>query len=327
MSTPRVARLLYRPPTPELRFLPEGPYPCGGGVVSWVAIQHGPDERRGSLNLLDIATGFNRSFPLDGRPGFAFPTTRPDTFLVGCEKRVGFYDLGRERWVGPSATVEADVEGTVINDAVFHRDVVVFGTKDLAFRSPKAGLYLWHPSHDRLSRLAGGQVCSNGKAVVEDGSGVRLLDIDTPTRCLVEYPLDLEQDRVGSPRVVLDLTDEAAYPDGMVLTPDHQGVVIAFYHPDSVGPGEARQYNLASGELVAVWRTEGSPQVTCPQWLSHQGRVSLLLTTAVEHMSPERLLRCPNAGALFLADTPWSDLPEPPRFPLPTFRSPAPSHR
>jgi len=64
-------------------------------------------------------------------------------------------------------------------------------------------------------------------------------------------------------------------------------------------------------------RTERSPQVTCPQWLRVEGRTALVLTTAVEHMPPERLERCPNAGALFIADTPWLELPDAPRFPLP----------
>jgi sugar lactone lactonase YvrE len=311
------ARVLFRPKTAELRYLPEGPRSCGAGVVSWVAIQHGPDAVSGSLNLLDVTAGQNRSFPLDGRPGFAFPTTDPDVFLIGCEKRVGFFDLRRGSWTGPSATVEEDVDGTIINDAVFHRDVLVFGTKDLAFKTPKAGLYFWRPSAGRLTRLADGQVCSNGKVILEEGERVRLLDIDTPTRQVVEYPIDLERGRVGEPRVVLDLTDDPAYPDGMALTPDQKGVVIAFYHPDSVGAGEARQYDLASGEVEVVWRTEGSPQVTCPQWAILDGRVTLVLTTAVERMSTERLERCPNAGALFVADTPWSDLPDVPRFPWP----------
>jgi sugar lactone lactonase YvrE len=311
------ARVLFRPPTPDLRFLPECPYPCGPGMVSWVAIQHGANATRGSLNLLELGSASNRSFPLEGRPGFAFPTSDPDTFLVGCEKRVGFRDLGRGGWVGPSVEVESDVDGTILNDALFHRDAVIFGTKDLAFETPQAGLYLWQPSRDRLRRLADGQVCSNGKVVVEDGEGTRLLDIDTPTRQVVEYPLDLEEGGVGAPRVVLDLTDDPAYPDGMILTPDHEGLIIAFYHPDSVGAGEARQYDLASGEARVVWRTEGSPQVTCPQRVTLDGRIELVLTTAVEHMSRERLARCPNAGALFIADTPWSEAPEAPRFPLP----------
>jgi sugar lactone lactonase YvrE len=317
------ARVLFRPPNPELRFLPEGPYPCGPGVVSWVAIQHGAGATHGSLNLLDVTAGSNRSIPLEGRPGFAFPTTDPEVFLVGCEKRVGFFDPGRGGWVGPSVTAESDVDGTILNDAVFHGDLVIFGTKDLAFSTPRAGLYSWQPSRDRLRRLADRQICSNGKAVLDDGEGARLLDIDSPTRHVVEYPLDLEEGTVGAPRIALDLTDDPAFPDGMILTPDGKSVVIAFYHPDGVEAGEARQYDLATGEVQMVWRTGGSPQVTCPQWVGLGGRAALVLTTAVEHMTPERLARCPNAGALFVADTPWSEAPAAPRFPLPAAAAPS----
>jgi sugar lactone lactonase YvrE len=281
-----------------------------------VAIQHGADATRGSLNLLEIDSGRNRSIELDGRPGFAFPTTDPDTFLIGCEKQVGFFHLPTRSWRGPSASVEDGVEGTIINDGLIHRDVVVFGTKDLAIQEPKAALYFWRPSQDRLTRLAGGQTCSNGKVIIEDDGRVLLLDIDSPTRQVVEYALDLAGGSVGPARVVLDLTDDPAYPDGMILTPDRESVVIAFYHPDAIGAGEARQYSLESGEVEAVWRTEGSPQVTCPQWLSIAGRTALVLTTAVEQMAAARLARCPNAGALFLADTPWTELPDPQRFPM-----------
>jgi len=311
------ARVLFHPPTAELRFLPEGPYPGDPGLVSWIAIQHGETATRGSINILDVRTGKNRSYPLDGRPGFAFPTTAAGLFLVGCEKRVGFYDLGREAWDGPSVTVELDVEGTILNDASFHGDAVIFGTKDIAFAEPKAGLHFWRPSRGRQSLLAGGQICSNGKVTLEDGEHVRLLDIDSPTRQVVEYSLDLEEGRVGAPRVVLDFAGDRAFPDGMILTPDGKGLVIAFYDPDSVEGGETRQYDLTTAELQVVWRTPGSPQVTCPQWVALDGKVALVLTTAVEHMSEERQARCPNAGALFIADTPWSELPEAPRFPLP----------
>jgi len=206
---------------------------------------------------------------------------------------------------------------TIINDALIHHDAVIFGTKDLAIEKPRAGLYFWRPAREQLTRLADGQICSNGKVILEDGERVRLLDIDTPTRQVVEYPLDLEEGRVGPPKVVLDLTGDPAFPDGMILTPDGKGVVIAFYHPDSVEAGEARQYDLATGERQVVWRTPGSPQVTCPQWVPLSGKVALVLTTAVEHMSPPRQAQCPNAGALFVAETPWSEVPEPPRFPLP----------
>ena len=78
MTTPRfVAKPLFEPSQDELRFLPEGPRRLRGtDSLGWVAIQHGADLAIGSLNVLDLATGANRSIPLPGRPGF-FAETLP----------------------------------------------------------------------------------------------------------------------------------------------------------------------------------------------------------------------------------------------------------
>jgi len=295
------AEVLLRPEETGLGFLPEGPYPCAGGHLSWVAIQHGASAVVGSLNVLELESRRNRSHPMAGRPGFAFPTTDPGLFLTGCEKKVGFYRPETGEWTGPEVSVEAEVGGTILNDGLIHGDAVVFGTKDLEFSAPKGGLYFWRPGKGVFTRLAAGQTCSNGKVILGEGRRVRLLDIDTPTRTVVAYALDLEAGTVGAPEVVLDLRHCDAYPDGMIATADGASVVIAFYDPGDPAAGEARQYGLATGAVEAVWRTAFSPRVTCPQWVAQGGAVRLVLTTAAEHMSEEQRRRHPNAGALFVA--------------------------
>ncbi len=111
--------------------------------------------------------------------------------------------------------------------------------------------------------------------------------------------------------MVLDLSEVDAFPDGMVLAPDRQSVIIAFYNPRDVDYGEARQYRLADGQLLCVWRTEASPRVTCPLIMEYEGRVCLILTTAVEHMTAQQQQQHRNAGCLFIADTPFtSSLPQ-----------------
>lgn len=309
--------VLFRPESAELRFLPEGPIQCRPGVFSWVAIQHGPDRQDGSLNVFDLATRTNRSFPLPGRPGFAFPTTSSDHFLVGMERRVGVVELSTGRWTELCGEVDADVEGTIINDAVLVPQGIVFGCKDLAFREPKAGLYFWRRSDRRLFRLRGDQICSNGKVALGEGPRTRLLDIDSPRRTVVQYELDVRRGTLSRPQLVLDLRNEPAFPDGMIATPDGQSVIIAFYNPEEAPHGEARQYRLADGQVQQVWRTDRSPQVTCPLLLEHEGGVSLVLTTAVEHMPPEKQARLSNAGCLFIGRAEFDRVPAQPLFPWP----------
>ncbi|MFN5769042.1 MAG: SMP-30/gluconolactonase/LRE family protein [Pirellulaceae bacterium] len=297
-------QVLFAPPTDELRFLPEGPYPVEDGKFSWVAIAHGKDSTSGSLNLFDCRTGSNRSYPLPGRPGFARPTESRDWFLVGLERTLGLFQLSSGRWVPVCQPIDQEVEGTIINDACTWGAYVVFGTKDLKFESPKASLYLWRPGLENPMRLSGGQTCSNGKGVLVAGAeGHRLLDIDTPTRQIASYPIDLQTGTLGSRSVALDLTHLTSFPDGMILCDQGRMALISFYDPFRNEPGETKLYRLADGECLGVGQTDLAPQATCPKIISWENKRHLVITTAVEWMAEDRHRLCPNSGSIFIA--PW----------------------
>ena len=317
---PRIsdAELLFLPASEELRFLPEGPTALGPGKFSWVAIQHGPTASIGSLNIFDVATGTNESFALPGRPGFAKPTSEKGTFIVGCERELGLFRTAERTWQPLVSGIDADVSGTIINDGTLYARNVVFGTKDLEFKTAKASLYLYRGSDDQLIRLRGGQVCSNGKDVINSGAGgLHLIDIDSPTRKLVRYRLDIDTGTLVDPETVIDFSDLEGVPDGMTISPDEQSVIISFYNPNPAPYGETRQYNLLSGELEQIWRTPLSPQATCPLLLEMpSGSIKLIITTAIEHMPAERRGQSTNAGGLFIADTHFRTSPATPTWAL-----------
>ena len=304
------AEVLYRSPEVGLRYLPEGPAVCGPNRMSWVAIQHGSDARVGSLNILDTRSLNNTTVDLPGRPGFAFPTRSSMTWLIGLERQLGLYDLQSESWEVLVDGIDDDVEDTIVNDGVVFSEGVLFGTKHLEFNDKRAGLYLWRYSDQRLIRLRDDQICSNGKVVFCGDHGYRLLDIDSPTQTVVSYSLDVERGVLGDSQVVLDWREAEDFPDGMIATPDGNSVVVAFYNPTDVPFGEVRQYGLEHGDLEVVWRVPQSPQVTCPQWVEDNGSVKLVITTAAENMTTERLSRHPQAGSLFIAPTELATLPE-----------------
>ncbi|GAB5405980.1 MAG: SMP-30/gluconolactonase/LRE family protein [Aureliella sp.] len=314
MHRTTVAELLYMPNDEAHRFLPEGPTALGQGVFSWVAIQHGADASIGSLNIFDVASGENNSWELPGRPGFAKPTSKPGVFVVGCERSLGLFDTSDSSWEVLVDGVDGDVDGTIINDGTLYGDSVVFGTKDLEFATPKAGLYLFRMSDRKLIKLSGGQVCSNGKDVIDNaGGGLDLIDIDSPTKKVVRYGLDLAAGTLSTPETLIDLADLPGVPDGMVVTPDEQSAIISFYNPNEAPHGETRQYSLHDGSLEQVWQTPGSPQNTCPLLLEIPGKgVQLVITTAVEHMPAERREGAPAAGGLFVADTIFKTSPSTP---------------
>jgi sugar lactone lactonase YvrE len=305
------AKVLFESAQRDLRFLPEGPFHLGEGRFSWVAIQHGAAARVGSLNIFDLNSGTNRNYPLPGRPGFARPTNDPAKFIVGAERELAIYDIHTDTWDVFCRGVDQDVDNTIINDATTYGDNIIFGTKDLEFKTKKAGLYLFRGADRKLIRLRDDQICSNGKAVVETPDGqLFLYDIDTPTRKIVRYQLDVAAGKLSGETTAIDFSAATGFPDGMTLTADGQSAIVSFYNPDEAEYGLTQQYNLATGQLEHDWRTPLSPQNTCPLLLpSKDGSVKLVITTAVEHMPQERQQRSHQAGCLFIADTQLREAP------------------
>jgi sugar lactone lactonase YvrE len=310
--------ILHSPESAALRYLPEGPQIVSDDVISWVAIQHGSDSQVGSLNLLNVQTGDTTQFALPGRPGFAFPLAADGKFLIGLERHVGVFDSNKtaDNWQPVTEELEQGVSNTIINDGEPFAGGVVFGTKDLEFNDPKAGLYLWRSTDSSCVKLRGDQTCSNGKVITADGNEVTVFDIDTPTKTIVRFTLDVANGTATAWETLIDLRDGDDFPDGMVATPDGNSIIVAFYNPNDGEYGVARQFSLATGEVEAIWTTEKSPRVTCPLLMEIDGQVKLILTTADEGMSSEQQEQHVNAGRLFIGDTEFDSLPTPHRLDL-----------
>src|SRR5262245_19773831 len=167
------------------RFLPEGPREVtveGRPALAWVNIQTAPDATGGDIHVRFWA-GEHRTYAQSRRPGFLFPTDRPNTLFVGREKEVGLLNLTTNHF-SPLAAIEDTSPRTIINDGeiVPGGRAIVSGTKDVRFADPIAHLYLFTIEDRQLSVLADGQTCSNGKVFARDTDGLVLFDIDTPRK-------------------------------------------------------------------------------------------------------------------------------------------------
>jgi sugar lactone lactonase YvrE len=283
-----MARPFFRPPTAELRYLPECPRQLRDGSLGWVAIQHGPDAVEGSFNVLNLETLENRCYPLPGRPGFFVETAEPGVLLIGVERKLVLFDLALHKVTMTLAQLP-DNPRVIINDGIAVPDGVIFGTKDLKFSDPIAAVYHFGT---RLREIQGAQICSNGK-YFHDGL---LIDIDSQPRTITEYRYhsDGPLERL---RLIVPPERLPALPDGMKGTADGTCVVVAFYNSENVPDGVAQQIRIADGEVVAEWVLPGSPRVTCPAFVTIGGERRLLFTTAVEGMHPESA----EAGTMFIA--------------------------
>ncbi len=296
------ARVLLRPAAPY-RYLPEGPRALRSGRLLWITIQCGPSAAHGALHVFDPTTGDNRTWQLPGRPGFALETDRDDVFLIGMERELGEFDGARGTWTVLGSGIDADCEGTIVNDGEPFEGGVVFGTKDTAFAEPKASLWFWRRSDRTLHRLRTGQLCSNGKVLRPlGGDRWELFDIDSPSRVVTRCELDARRGVASAPTVAIDLRDQRAVPDGMVLVPGADEVVVAMFDPGPADAGRALRCSLRTGEVRETIAVPGAAQVTCPAWLPGAAGSRLVLATAAEHLSPERLVQQPDAGCLFVCE-------------------------
>ncbi len=301
------------------RFLPEGPRWMtvqGRPALVWVTIQLSATAREGeiSVHFPDTDGSDDSGQPCPGRPGFVHPLEGEDQALVGVDKSLRLCDFVAGIWTDALTTIPDDNPRTIINDGeiVPGGKAIVFGTKDTQFDSEAklAHLYLYTVEDNQISVLADKQVCSNGKVFASDARGLILFDIDTPTRKVVRYRLDIAARTATPDGVALDLSNQVGFPDGMCDCGDGT-VIVAFYNPDFAEAGRAVRFNLTTGEAVEEWTTPGSPRVTCPLLVKRPDGVKLILTTATEGMPADMRAKCPTAGCLFIADTQFADCPPP----------------
>ena len=311
-----IARSCYEPAEEELRFLPEGPrllrnHPDGGTRLGWVAIQHAADAKTGSINVLDLVSGRNTSFPLPGRPGFFAETTEPGVVLVGLERRLAYFNLstGVLKESGPVVTTD---ERVIINDGLAIDNGVLFGTKHLEFNQPIAALYFYDYATRTVRTVIGRQLCSNGKFLSRDADGATLIDIDSIPKTITRYRFDANLERLISSALVAPPDSLPGYPDGLRPAPDGESVIVAFYNPEPVANGNAQQIRLADGKVLCEWLIPGAPRVTCPEFVFLEGEVKIIFTTAVEGMPAATQRLAPASGALFIANTPFQNTPAPP---------------
>jgi sugar lactone lactonase YvrE len=312
--TPSIAQVAHTPQRESDRYLPESPRWIsleGRPAMAWVNIQSGADSNHGHVHIGFLDNGERRRFSLPARPGFLLPSEVPDTVIIGLEKAVGMLNLKRGNWI-PLARIPDDRPRTIINDGqiVPGGRAILFGTKDVRFEDPIGHLYLMTFPDQQVVAVADGMICSNGKVIRPLGDDAIVFDIDTPRKLIERYFLDLGKRQLTRDGIALDFRKEEAFPDGMVDCGDGS-IIVAFYNPFRGGDGFARRYRVNSRERVEEWTIPGSPRVTCPMLMKHDGRVKVVFTTAVEGMPDAMRRLSPNAGALFIANTALSDCPEP----------------
>ena len=193
MTVPQVfeSQILFAPQSDALRFLPEGPRQVGAERLSWVAIQHGPQEPARFAQPLRSNQRSESIVRLEWPSRIRGTNlSREGVFLIGLERQLVLYDTITSRTIEVlNDQIEAGVENTIINDGEVFSEGIIFGAKHLKFSDRIAGLYFFRSRDRRLFKLLDDQVCSNGKALrLRDGVWT-LLNICSVRKSVMQYEL------------------------------------------------------------------------------------------------------------------------------------------
>ena len=118
--------------------------------------------------------------------------------------------------------------------------------------------------------------------------------IDSPTKRVDIFDVDLERGELRNRSVFVSLTDLDAFPDGLT-TDEDGGVWVALF-----GGGEVRRFD-ASGELTHIVELPVKQVTSC--CFGGEDMSELFITTAHNGMDSDALAREPLAGSLFRAHT------------------------
>lgn len=160
----------------------------------------------------------------------------------------------------------------------------------LALDGRRGQSHLYRIEADRsVVTMRDGISVSNGLAWTPDGQ--TLYYVDSPTRTVQAFAFDSERGTLGSPRVVITLSDADGYPDGCSM--DVEGCLWLAHW----GGGKLTRWEPASGRLLATFSFPVSNVTSCA--FGGPKRDQLFVTTAVDEKNPTGE---PEAGYVFRID-------------------------
>ncbi len=245
------------------------------------------DIKRGEIHEYDPSLNTHKSFYVGEMIGCIAPREKGG-FIAGLENGIGFID-SEKKTVQHIVNPEEGI-GNRFNDGkcdVAGRFWV--GSMALSEEEGKGNLYAMETDLFVKKKIENVSI-SNGIAW-NAGSSI-MYYINTPTNYVFAFDYDIESGNIDNQRVVIDLTHEKGFADGMTI--DEEGMLwIAFY-----GGWRVARYDPGNGNLLNQIELPVE-NVTCCTF-GGGDLTDLYITTASQNMSEETLKEQPHAGKLFI---------------------------
>ena len=262
--------------------LGEGPiWDVENNCILWL------DIIKGEIHQFNTNTKIHTTFKVGEMIGCIVPKLNGG-FIAGLENGIGTIDMGKNI-VQHILNPEKGLDNRFNDGKADAAGRFWAGTMAKSEEENKGNLYMVNPDFSIQKKLENVSI-SNGLAWNADNT--IMYYINTPTNYVYAFDFNIETGEINNQRVVIDLTHEQGFADGMTI--DAEGMLwIAFY-----GGWRVSRYNPTTGELLmqinlpvenVTCCTFGGPDLT-----------DLYITTATQKMSEELLAQQPHAGKLFV---------------------------
>lgn len=248
---------------------------------------------------IDTTTGEYQSYKPD-MPVRGLCRRTADSWLVITDAGLAFWDRESNacQFIVDPYSDNPDIQ---FNDGTIDRQgrLIVGSFNSARLESPDGSLYRLD-TDQRIKRLDGGLVLSNGIAISPDGKTLYVAEMFAHK--ITAYDYDPESGDASNRRVFVEIPDEAGKPDG--LTVDSEGFVWAAHW----GGWRVSRFN-PSGKLEREIRVPVE-LVTCIGF-GGENMDELYITTAWYDLSDSQRKAQQLAGDLFRIKTDIKGIPEP----------------
>lgn len=236
-----------------------------------------------AVHRLDVGSGEDEVIPVDRTVGALAPRTAGGFAVASCDG-FGFLEGGRVELIAP---LNADDPAMRMNDGKcdaagrFYAATMAFDPS-----TREGALYRLDADHSSHLMVDGVGI---GNGLAWSSGGETLFYIDTVTRGVDAFDVDVATGDLSNRRRVVSIDERDGDPDGMCL--DDEGALwVALW-----GGGQVRRYSVA-GELLGVVAVPVS-NVTCAAFGGSEYD-ELFISTAAPHHSGSTASE-PLGGALF----------------------------
>ena len=178
------------------------------GVLYWVDIYNHWVHR------FDPSTGSDERIDVGDTVG-AIALTNTNQMLLAQRHQLAFLNLN-SREITPIAPIEQDLPNNRFNDGKCDA-AGRFWFGSMSTQDQGGNLYCYDVD-GHLSQRETHLTVSNGLGWSPDNRTFYLTD--SPKQCIYAYDFDLESSQIDNRRVLIDLTDETFFPDGLTIDQD-----------------------------------------------------------------------------------------------------------